>query len=222
MELEGYLQIIRPLIELKFKDEYSGHDISHLERTMKMALHIQSKEGGNRIIIGLSAFLHDIHRIMQYKLNKYVSPKESLSEIESILNVSKIKEDIKHRILHCIEFHEEYNWNSQTNKDEDIETLILQDADNLDAMGAMGIARTFLYGGVYKIPIYNDKIPLEINREYIEDNGTKESLIHHFYHKLIKLHTNMNTNTAKKISVQRLNFMMNYLDEFLDEWQGIS
>ena len=74
MELEKYIQKIRPLIEAKFKEEYSGHDISHLERTMKMALYIQSKEGGDEIVIGISAFLHDIHRIMQYNLNRYVSP----------------------------------------------------------------------------------------------------------------------------------------------------
>lgn len=180
MELEKYIQKIRPLIEAKFKEEYSGHDISHLERTMKMALYIQSKEGGDEIVIGISAFLHDIHRIMQYNLNRYVSPRDSLSEVESILNIMELNRNLKQRILHCIEFHEEYNWNNSLNKKENIETLILQDADNLDAMGAMGIARTFLYGGAYKIPIYNDKIPLKINDKYIEDNGTKESLIHHF------------------------------------------
>lgn len=221
MELEKYIQKIRPLIEAKFKEEYSGHDISHLERTMKMALYIQSKEGGDKIVIGISAFLHDIHRIMQCNLNRYVSPRDSLSEVESILNITGLNRNLKQRILHCIEFHEEYNWNNSLNKKENIETLILQDADNLDAMGAMGVARTFLYGGAYKILIYNDKIPLEINNKYIEDNGTKESLIHHFYHKLIKLDDNMNTETAKYISKKRLKFMMNYLDEFLEEWKGI-
>ena len=85
-------------------------------------------------------------------------------------------------------------------------------------MGAMGVARTFLYGGAYKIPIYNGDIPLEIDKKYIEEKGTKESLIHHFYHKLIKLDANMNTETAKRISEKRLKFMTNYLDEFLKEW----
>ena len=112
MELEKYIQKIRPLIEAKFKEEYSGHDISHLERTMKMALYIQSKEGGDEIVIGISAFLHDIHRIMQYNLNRYVSPRDSLSEVESILNIMELNRNLKQRILHCIEFHEEYNWNN--------------------------------------------------------------------------------------------------------------
>lgn len=74
-----------------------------------MALYIQSKEGGDKIVIGLSAFLHDIHRIMQYNLNKYIYPKDSLPEVESILNIVELDNNRKQQILHCIEFHEEYN-----------------------------------------------------------------------------------------------------------------
>lgn len=79
--LEEYIEKIRPYVLDMFSKDSSGHDISHLERTMKLALHLQEKEGGDRIIVGISAFLHDIHRIMQNERGVFVSPKDSLETV---------------------------------------------------------------------------------------------------------------------------------------------
>lgn len=102
----------------------------------------------------------------------------------------------------------------------DINTLILQDADNLDAIGAIGIGRTFSYGGSHNIIMYSEKAPLNENNDYSEFNGDDESTIHHFYHKLFKLGDNMNTQTAKELAKKRIEFMKLFVKEFLNEWNA--
>ncbi|MDD2376973.1 MAG: HD domain-containing protein [Clostridia bacterium] len=216
--LEKYISILRPEVLELFKEDSSGHDITHLERTMNTALFIQKYEKGDRVIVGISAFLHDIHRIMQNQSGKFVSPKDSLSKVKEILSLTDLSEEKIEKILHCIEFHEEYNWNNPLNKENDINTLILQDADNLDAIGAIGIGRTFVYGGAHGVAMYDNSVGLEMSEDYSEENGNDESTIHHFYHKLFKLGANMNTNTAKKIAERKTDFMKEFVNEFLTEW----
>lgn len=217
--LEEYIEKLRPFVMDLFKSDSSGHDISHLERTMRLALHIQGKEGGDRVIIGISAFLHDIHRIMQNEVGHFVSPKDSLETVRSILSNVDLSQEQVNKICYCIEYHEEYNWNG--NNVSDINTLILQDADNLDAIGAIGVGRAFVYGGAHNIEMYNDNIKLNENNDYSEEIGDNESTIHHFYHKLFKLKENMNTKTAKAIAEERTEFMRYFAKEFLDEWNGV-
>ena len=196
----------------------SGHDISHLIRTMNTALYLQEKEGGDRIIIGIAAFLHDVHRIMQNESGKFVSPKDSLEKVKEILSHIDLTDEQVNKICYAIEQHEEYNWNGKNV--DDINTLILQDADNMDAIGAIGIGRTFSYGGSHNVIMYDDKVPLNQNDDYSESNGDDESTIHHFYHKLFKLGDNMNTTTAKNLANRRIEFMKTFVKEFLDEWNA--
>ena len=214
--LEQYIEKLKPYVIDLFNKDSSGHDISHLIRTMNTALYIQEKEGGDRIIIGISAFLHDVHRIMQNECGKYVLPKDSISKIKEILQHIDLTDEQVSKICYCIEYHEEYNWNG--NNVEDINTLILQDADNLDAIGAIGIGRAFSYGGSHNIMMYDEKMSLDENDNYSESNGNDSSTIYHFYHKLFKLGDNMNTETAKRLACRRIDFMKTFVKEFLDEW----
>lgn len=218
--LEEYLSLLKPEIMKLFYKESSGHDITHLERTMKTALFLQKQEGGDEIIIGISAFLHDIHRILEKESGKFVSPKDSLEKVREILSVTDLSVQQINEILYCIEFHEEYNWNNPTNKQNNINVLILQDADNLDAIGAIGIGRTFSYGGAHGVPMYDNSISLDMSEDYSEGNGDDESTIHHFYHKLFRLGKYMNTDTARKLAKQKTEFMKDFVDEFLLEWNG--
>lgn len=135
--LEEYIKKLRPFVIELFKKDSSGHDISHLERTMNTALYLQEKEGGDRIVVGIAAFLHDVHRIMQNETGSFVSPKDSLDAVKNILSNIDLTQDQIDKICYCIEYHEQYNWNG--NNVNDLNTLILQDADNLDAIGAIGI-----------------------------------------------------------------------------------
>lgn len=216
--LEEYIEKLKPFVIELFKNDSSGHDIGHLERTMRLALHIQEKEGGDRLIIGIAAFLHDVHRIMQNETGKFVSPKDSLDTVRRILSNVELNEEQINKICYAIEYHEEYNWNG--NNVDDLNTLILQDADNLEAIGAIGIGRTFNYGGSHNIAMYDEKAKLNENNDYSESNGNDASTIHHFYHKLFKLKDNMNTLTAKKIAEERTEFMKKFVSEFIEEWNG--
>lgn len=130
--LKEYVEQLKPYVIELFKTDSSGHDISHLIRTMNLALTIQEKEGGDKIVIGIAAFLHDIHRIMQNSSGKFVEPKDSIDTVKKILSNIDIDETTTTKICYAIEHHEQYNWNG--NNVEDINTLILQDADNLDAI----------------------------------------------------------------------------------------
>lgn len=218
--LRKYIDKLRPEVLKLFKQESSGHDITHLERTMNIALLLQKYECGDEIVIGISAFLHDVHRIMQNETGKFVSPKDSLYKVKEILSVLDLKENQLEKILHAIEYHEVYNWNNPKNKEDDINTLILQDADNLDAIGAIGIGRAFTYGGANDIPMYDNTIPLNMKSDFAEENGNDLSTIHHLYHKLFKIGNNMNTQTAKKLAKKRIEFMNEFVEEFFKEYNG--
>ncbi len=216
--LEEYIKELRPYVLEMFCKETSGHDISHLERTMKLALYLQEKEGGDRIVIGIAAFLHDIHRIMQNEGDgEFVFPKESIPKVKEILTKIDLNNEQVERICSAIEYHEEYNWNY--NNVTDINTLILQDADNLDAIGALGIARCFMFAGAHNIPMYEESISLIGEGNYTE-TANDISAIHHFYHKLLRLGDYMNTETAKKIAKERSDFMKEFTNKFLKEWKG--
>lgn len=218
--LEDYINKLRPEVLKLFKNDSSGHDITHLERTMNIALLLQKYEGGDEIVVGISAFLHDVHRIMQNETGKFVSPKDSLDKVKEILSVLDLNESRLQKILHAIEYHEIYNWNNLQNKENDINTLILQDADNLDAIGAIGIGRTFTYGGAHNVQMYDNTVSLEMKSDYAEENGDDASTIHHFYHKLFRLSDNMNTQKAKELANSRTEFMKIFVEEFLKEWNG--
>ena len=212
--LEEYIEQLKPHVENLFRKDSTGHDISHLTRTMNMALYLQEKEGGDRLIIGIAAFLHDVHRIMQNETGHFVSQKDSIPKVKEILKKIDLTNEQLEKICYCIEHHEEYNWNG--NNVDDINTLILQDADNLDAIGAIGIGRTFSYGGSHNVVMYDDTVPLNEENDYSEARGDDLSTIHHFYHKLFKLGDNMNTTTAKKLATDRIKFMK----EFVKEWDA--
>lgn len=218
--LEEYIEILKPEVDKLFQDDKSGHDITHLLRTMNLALYLQKHEGGDRLIIGISAFLHDVHRIMQGKLGKYVSPKESLPTIRKILNKTDLTKEQISQILYCIEFHEAYNWNDFENKNRTLEAKILQDADNLDAMGAIGVVRCFSYGVVHNIPWYDSSVPLSEANDFDESIEKDASTIHHFYHKLFKLADYMNTKTARKLGKKKVKFMKNFANQLIDELES--
>ena len=180
---------------------------------------MQTKEGGDILIIGIASFLHDIHRLMQSERKEYVMPKDSLDRVLEIIKLANLdlSDEQINKILFCIEHHEDYNW-SGFNVD-DINTLILQDADNLDAIGAIGIGRSFGYAVINNQPFYDDKIPLESFKGY-KEKLKDVSNIHFLNNKLIKLGDNMNTKTAKKIAKDRVEFVKKFIDEYIKEWNA--
>ena len=184
MNVEEIIYQLEEEVKFLFHEESSGHDIYHLKRVLNNALIIQEKEGGDKLIIAVSAFLHDVHRIIQKETGKFCSPKDSLPKIKEILDRTKLSEEQKEKVLHCIEYHEEYNFSENGKTVNDIETLVLQDADNLDAIGAIGIGRTFSFGGVNKVTMWIPDKPFD--RHHFDESGKDPSTIHHFYSKLLR------------------------------------
>lgn len=218
-ELKIFLEKLETKVKGMFMLENSGHDFYHLERTKNLALKIQEKEGGNRLVIGISAFLHDVHRLMERDAKTFVSPLESLPTIQKIFEEINFPEKEMKQVLHCIEYHEEYSFSKEGKTVNDIETLILQDADNLDAIGAIGVARTFAHGAAKNLPMWVQE--KSFDRKFFNESEKDPSTIHHFYSKLFKLKDNMNTKTGKKIAKGRHIFMQKFIKRFMNEWNGI-
>lgn len=205
-------------IQELFDGESSGHDIYHLRRTLNLALTLQEKEGGDKLIIAVAAFLHDVHRIIQKQTGEYCSPEASLPKVKEILDTTDLSESQKDNILHCIKYHEELDFAGEGTTVDDIEALIIQDADNLDAIGAIGIGRVFSYGGAHGLPMW---VPEDPSVEEVFTEGAHDtSSIHHFHRKLLKLKDNMNTKTAQQMAAARHDFMQQFLQEFTSEWAG--
>lgn len=208
--LEKTLQYIKE----KFQNDYSGHDYYHSVRVYKLATSICKEENADLEIVQLASLLHDVD---DYKL--FGGNVGAYSNAETFLKDNKIS-DTKIKaicdIISSISFK-----GTDTQVPQSREGKIVQDADRLDAIGAIGIARTFAYGGsknrILHIP--DEKPRNDMNfEEYSTSNGTT---INHFYEKLLKLTDLMNTETAKRIAEHRHKYMENFLTEFYNEWDGI-
>lgn len=216
--LDSIIASLESKVKHLFLKESSGHDIYHLKRVLNLALTIQKHEGGNRLVIAVAAFLHDLHRIMEKESGSFCPPEASLTQIRKLLDKTEIPSEQRKKICDAIEFHEEYDFSEQGKTTRDIETLILQDADNLDAIGAIGIGRTFSFGGAHGVEMWNPELPFD--RKHFDESEKDPSTIHHFHSKLLRLKDNMNTGTGKRMAQHRHEVMERFIREFMDEWSG--
>ena len=138
---------------------------------------------------------------MTAESGKYISPKDSIPKVKEFIEDLCLTEKQKEHILYSVEHHEEYGFGKENISVSDIESLILQDADNLDMCGAMGIIRAFKYGFQNKMKDYDPQV--ELYQEKFSESKNDASSIHHIYNKLLRLAENMNTNTAKKIANEK-------------------
>lgn len=210
------MELINKTIELvkqKLEGVESGHDWFHIERVWKLSLKIQEKEGGDKLVVELAALLHDIAD------PKFHNGDETLASkiVEKFLDDEKVDQETIEKVIFIIENMSFKNRNDAP-KDLPLELKIVQDADRLDAIGAIGIARTFNFGGYKNNLMYHPDIHPKLNQtkeEYKKSNGTT---INHFYEKLLLLKDFLNTETAKEIGEERHQFMLQFLDQFYREW----
>jgi uncharacterized protein len=207
--MEDIFTSIEKVVSGMFTLESSGHYIYHLKRVFNAALHMQSIEGGDRIVIGAAALLHDVHRLIAKETGSFCSPRDSLDSVAKLINQTSLPTDKINNVLHCIEYNEEYSFSDAGKTMNDLETLILQDADNLDAIGAIGIGRTFSFGGAYGIPMWVVEKPFD--RHAFDESVKDPSTIHHFYSKLLKLKANMHTRSGAELAEKRHKFMELFL-----------
>ncbi len=193
-----------------------GHDWSHVDRVRKTALYIGEKEKADLFIIELASLLHDVADHKFYKGDDQIGPNTAKKWLEKMnLESSKIKEICS--IIEEVSFkgaRVKYNL-------KNFEGNIVRDADKLDALGAIGLARTFSYGGHFNVPMYLPDVKPYFHKSFKEYKKNSASTINHFYEKLLLLKDRMHTKTAKQIAIRRHKFMEQYLKEFYEEWKGL-
>ena len=193
----------------------SGHNWFHMERVYNNALLIAKEETCDLEVVQLAALLHDIADSKFHDGDETVGPKVARAFLSSE-NVSV--ETINHVVL-IIE-NISFKGGNFEKKFTSKELEIVQDADRLDAIGAVGIARTFNYGGYKNREIYNPEIAPNLKMSKEEYKNSTAPTINHFYEKLLLLKDKMNTETGKKIAQQRHDFMETFLEQFYKEWNG--
>lgn len=197
MNKQEILAQTQAYIKKTFLDEGTGHDYFHIERVVTNAKKILETENADPFLVELAAWAHDIG---DYKLHDGIDKSEEL--IREFLESIHVEEQT---ILSVLEIVSQVSF-SKGNKPITIEAEIVQDADRLDAIGAVGIARCFAYGGSVGSILYNPY-----------DNSKDASSVQHFYDKLFKLKDLMNTKTAKEIALNRHQYMENFIEEFYNE-----
>jgi uncharacterized protein len=210
------IQVTENFVRTELSEESTGHDWFHVDRVRKNALNIWKEEkSGDPFIIEMSALLHDIS---DEKLNENTKKgEEKLASFLQTINLSTMDRQYITQIIESISFK-----GGRKIALPSIEAKIVQDADRLDAIGAIGIARAFAYGGKKGQPIYDPKISVREQMSLEDYRNGKSTSIHHFYEKLLKIKAILNTETAKKIAENRHQYMKAFLVEFLKEWNGQS
>lgn len=207
------LKKTREYVKKKMSGESTGHDWFHAERVTRMALKIaQSEKNVDVFLVEIAALLHDIG---DWKLNTSEKSEEKiLTETMTTLSFPK---ELQTKVLDIVP-NMSFSKNVSGKKELSIEGKIVQVADRLDALGAIGIARAFAYGGKHQREIYNPNDTLMTFKTTEEYRKEKSSSINHFYEKLFLLKDLMNTPYAKKVAEKRERYMKKFLDEFLSEW----
>ncbi len=202
-------------VKQKLENAEAGHDWFHIERVYKNALLISKNENCDTTIVELGALLHDIADSKFHEGDETVGPKTARTFLES----QKVDQDIINHVIQIIE-NISFKGGNFEKKFSSIELEIVQDADRLDAIGAIGVARTFNYGGYKNRQLYNPNIQPNLKMTVEEYKKSEAPTINHFYEKLLLLKDKMNTTAGKQIAQERHAFMENFLEQFHSEWNG--
>jgi len=195
----------------------AGHDWFHIERVYKTALTINASEKADNLIVSLAALLHDIADSKFNNGDETIGPRIAGEFMQSLNLAPEIIEHVQQIILNM-----SYKASLGTVTFHSHELEVVQDADRLDAIGAIGIARAFTYGGFKNRVLYDPAIPFVENMSKEAYKNTTAPTINHFYEKLLLLKDLMKTAPGKAMAQQRHDFMLNYLDQFYKEWDGKS
>ncbi len=202
-------------VQLTLADAEVGHDWFHIERVYKTAQTINATEKGDELVVSFAALLHDIADPKFHNGDEEIGPNKAETFLKSIGVEPAVITHVK-LIIQNMSFKNSFDQNGFTSK----EMQIVQDADRLDAIGAIGIARAFTYGGFKNRVLYDPAIPPVQNHSKESYKNTTAPTINHFYEKLLLLKDMMNTETGKAIALERHHFMLSYLDQFYGEWEG--
>lgn len=203
-------------VKSQLKDAEGGHDWFHTERVYKNASLIAKSEPVDTFVVALAALLHDIADSKFNNGDETLGPKIAS---EFLMKTNVDSEVIEHvsQIIEHMSFKNSFDLERSFTSNE---MKVVQDADRLDAIGAIGIARCFNYGGFKNRPIYNPDIRPNLNMTKTEYKSSEAPTINHFYEKLLLLKDQMHTKTGRRLAEQRHQFMKLYLKQFFEEWEG--
>jgi uncharacterized protein len=200
-------------VKEKCENEFSGHDYFHSLRVFNMATQIAKNEGANLEIVQLASLLHDVD-------DRKISPDtyENQANAREFLICNYVDDETIEMICQIVR---EISFGSNNESPTTLEGKCVQDADRLDAIGAIGIARAFAYGGNHNRHMYHPDIKPNLNMTKDEYKKSESTTINHFYEKLFKLTALMNTETALQIAKEREAYMNDFVSKFMDEWNGV-
>ncbi len=215
MNKEGIIKQTIAFVKAVLADAEGGHDWWHIYRVWKSAKQIAQLETVDLFIVELGALLHDIADSKFHNGDETVGPKIAREFLESLQVDETTIIHIENIILNI-----SFKGGNQEQKFNSDELDVIQDADRLDALGAIGIARTFNYGGHKNREIYNPEIKPNLNMTKEEYKKSDAPTLNHFYEKLLLLKDRMNTQSGRKMAEQRHEFINSYLEQFYLEWEG--
>lgn len=213
--MKNLIEQTAEFVKDSLKNAEGGHDWWHIYRVWQSAKTIAAKENVNMEVVELAALLHDIADSKFHNGNEEIGPQKAA---DFLLSISVDLETVHHvqEIIRNISYKTSFEGATFTS----IELEVVQDADRLDAIGAMGIARAFSYGGFKQREFYNPDIPANLNMSKEEYKNSNAPTINHFYEKLLLLKDKMNTQTGRELAMQRHLFMEAFLEQFYAEWNG--
>lgn len=215
MEYKEIIKKTTDYVKSELAGNEGGHDWWHIYRVWQTAKRIAEKEKVDMLVVELGALLHDIADSKFHQGNEEIGPEKA----EKFLVSLGIQKEI---IVHIIQIirNISFKGGNRAQKFRSPEFDVVQDADRLDAIGAIGIARTFNYGGYVHRPIFDPGIQPNLNMTAEEYKKSTAPTLNHFYEKLLLLKDRMNTDTGRKMAVDRHTFMEKFLEEFYNEWEG--
>jgi uncharacterized protein len=213
--MQAAIQKTIDFVQKTLANAEAGHDWFHIERVFKTAQTINQQENGDELVVAFAALLHDIADPKFNNGDEELGPNMAASFLASIAVDAEVIAHVK-LIIQNMSFKNSFDGTGFTSK----EMQIVQDADRLDAIGAIGIARAFTYGGFKNRVLYDPAILPEEHRTKESYKNTTAPTINHFYEKLLLLKDMMNTEAGKAIAIERHNFMLLYLEHFYKEWDG--
>jgi len=213
--MQATIQKTIDFVQKTLANAEAGHDWFHIERVFKTAQTINQQENGDELVVAFAALLHDIADPKFNNGDEELGPNMAASFLASIAVDAEVIAHVK-LIIQNMSFKNSFDGTGFTSK----EMQIVQDADRLDAIGAIGIARAFTYGGFKNRVLYDPAVLPEEHLTKESYKNTTAPTINHFYEKLLLLKDMMNTEAGKAIAIERHNFMLLYLKHFYKEWDG--
>jgi len=189
----------------RYATDSSGHDMHHVWRVFRLTQRFADELDADDEVVGCGALVHDLHRVVGDGTG--CDPDETLSVVASLLAETDLSDEQIAAVQHCVAVHDDLSFRGEDPEPETIEAQILRDADNLDAMGAVGVARTFAFGGVHGTPLW-------------DPDGEEYSQIYHFEEKLLRLQNELHTEPAQRLAAERHAFLETFFERFIAEWHG--